>query len=212
MIRTLILAALMSTAAFTSSANAEEKSLIVAGGCFWCVESDFDKVKGVTDAVSGYAGGSMENPSYRNHGNHREVVKITYDSNVTDYKTLVTTFLRTIDPTDGGGQFCDRGRSYEPAIHAATPVEKAAAMEAVAEAEAVLGKALATPVEGEVKFWVAEDYHQNYYKSEEKQVTRFGVITRADAYVRYREACGRDKRVKAVWGDEAYKGVDKASS
>lgn len=212
MIRTLMLAGVLSVAALVPNALAEEKSLIVAGGCFWCVESDFDKVKGVTNAVSGYAGGEMQNPTYRNHGNHREVVEITYDSNVTDYKTLVSTFLRTIDPTDGGGQFCDRGRSYAPAVHAATAEEKAAAMEAVAEAEAVLGKKIAAPVEGAVKFWVAEDYHQNYAKSQETQLTRFGLITRADAYVRYREACGRDKRVKALWGAEAYKGVSKAGS
>lgn len=212
MIRSFVLAGLMSAATFIPAAHAEQKSLIVAGGCFWCVESDFDKVKGVTNAVSGYAGGSQQNPTYRDHGKHREVVQITYDSNVTDYKTLVATFLRTIDPTDGGGQFCDRGRSYAPAVHAATPAEKAAAMEAVAEAESALGKKIAAPVEGAVKFWVAEDYHQNYAKSQEKQLTRFGLITRADAYVKYRAACGRDKSVKALWGAEAYKGVNKISS
>lgn len=212
MIRTLVLASLMSATALVSNASAESKSLIVAGGCFWCVEYDFDHVAGVTDAVSGYAGGDKQNPTYRDHGQHREVVKITYDSNVTDYKTLVSIFLRTIDPLDGGGQFCDRGRSYEPAIHAATPEEKAAAMEAVAEAEAILGQKLATPVEGDVKFWIAEEYHQNYAKSQENQLTRFGLITRAEAYKKYRNACGRDQRVKAVWGAEAYKGVDKPSS
>lgn len=212
MIRSLALAALMTTAAFIAPASAETKSLVVAGGCFWCVESDFDNVAGVVGTTSGYAGGEMQNPTYREHGQHREVVKIDYDSNVTDYETLVTIFLRTIDPTDGGGQFCDRGRSYAPAIHAATEAEMKAANAAIEQAQAQLGKPLQTPVEGAVTFWQAEDYHQNYHMSQEKQVTRFGLITRADAYKKYRNACGRDQRVKQLWGDAAYQGVAKHSS
>jgi len=207
-----ILYAVSFTVAVTVPVKAETKTLVVAGGCFWCVENDFDKVTGVTNAVSGYAGGEMANPTYRNHGRHREVVRITYDSNVTDYKTLVSTFLRTIDPLDGGGQFCDRGRSYAPAIHAETDVEMKAANEAVAEAEAALGRDVVVPVEGAVTFWKAEDYHQNYARSTEKVVTRFGVIDRADAYKKYRNACGRDARVKQIWGAMAYKGVNKTGS
>ncbi len=206
--RTLLgLALTISAFSFPVAAQAETKSLIVAGGCFWCVESDFDKVAGVVGTTSGYAGGKMESPTYGNHEGHREVVKIDYDSTVTDYATLVSTFLRTIDPLDGEGQFCDRGYAYTPAIHAETPEEAAAAMAAVADAQLTIGGPLAIPVEGAVKFWVAEDYHQNYYRSEETQLTRFGIITRAKAYVKYRDACGRDKRVKQVWGAEAYKGV-----
>ncbi|MEM1378011.1 MAG: peptide-methionine (S)-S-oxide reductase MsrA [Pseudomonadota bacterium] len=206
MFRSALFAALLSTAALTS-AQAETKSLIVAGGCFWCVEKDFEHVAGVIEATSGYAGGTMNDPTYRNHGNHREVVKIDYDSNVVDYKTLVDTFLRTIDPTDPGGQFCDRGRSYESAIHASTPEEMELALQAVAEGQEELGQTIVTPVEGAVTFWIAEDYHQNYYKSTESRLTRFGVLTRADAYKRYRKACGRDARVKQLWGDAAYPGV-----
>ena len=210
MIRRMFLAIALAASALAGTAHAETRSLVVAGGCFWCVESDFDKVAGVLGTTSGYAGGKMENPTYRNHSGHREVVRIDYDDTVTDYATLVATFLRTIDPTDGAGQFCDRGHSYSPAIHAATPEEMAAAIAAVADAQLTIGGPLAVPVEGAVKFWEAEDYHQNYWQSQEKQLTRFGIVTRAEAYKGYREGCGRDRRVRQVWGEEAYKGVDKA--
>ncbi|WP_306120590.1 MULTISPECIES: peptide-methionine (S)-S-oxide reductase MsrA [unclassified Roseitalea] len=209
--RTIALGAIMAVAAAIAPAKAETKSLVVAGGCFWCVEADFDKVEGVLATTSGYAGGQMDDPTYRNHGRHREVVRIDYDADVTDYRTLVDIFLRTIDPLDAGGQFCDRGRSYETAIHAATEAEKKAAMEAVNEASEILGQPVVTPVEGAVTFWEAEDYHQDYYLSDERQITRFGIITRADAYKKYRQACGRDERVRDIWGDEAYRGVDKAT-
>lgn len=210
MLRSLLTTALLASAFATagaSYANAESKSLVVAGGCFWCVESDFDHVVGVTGTVSGYGGGDLQNPTYRNHGNHREVVEITYDSNITDYETLVTTFIRTIDPTDGNGQFCDRGRSYAPAIHAKTDEERAIAEKIVADAAAQLGKELAIPVEGEALFFEAEDYHQNYWQGTGKKLTRFGVITQGDAYKKYRKACGRDERVKSIWGEAAYAGV-----
>lgn len=192
-------------------AQAETKSLVVAGGCFWCVESDFDHMEGVIATTSGYGGGDMQNPTYRDHGNHREVVKIDYDDTKTDYRTLVTQFLRTIDVTDAGGQFCDRGHSYTTAIHAATDEEAKIARDAIAEAEKELGKEIVTPVEGKATFWPAEDYHQNYYKSQVKQLTRFGYVTRERAYKGYRKGCGRDQRVQDVWGDQAYRGVHKES-
>ncbi len=192
-------------------AGAETKSLVVAGGCFWCVESDFDHMQGVVATTSGYGGGEMADPTYRNHGRHREVVKVDYDDTKTDYRTLVTQFLRTIDVTDEGGQFCDRGHSYTTAIHAATDAETKAAREAIAEAEKALGREIVTPVLGAATFWPAEDYHQNYYMSDVKQLTRFGLVTRATAYKGYRKGCGRDQRVHAVWGDQAYRGVHKES-
>lgn len=207
MIRTLLMSAAIATT-MLGAAHAETKSLIVAGGCFWCVEKDFEHVKGVIKAESGYAGGDKVNPTYRSHKGHREVVKITYDSNAVDYKTLVDTFLRSIDVVDGGGQFCDRGYAYSPALHAADANEKAIAQASLDEAKSILGQELAVELEGPVKFWIAEDYHQNYYKSQEKQLTRFGILTRADAYERYRKACGRDKRVKQLWGSEAYVNVN----
>ncbi|WP_343045198.1 peptide-methionine (S)-S-oxide reductase MsrA [Oricola thermophila] len=191
------------------AAKAETRSLVVAGGCFWCVESDFDHMEGVVATTSGYAGGEMRNPTYRNHGKHREVVKVDYDDTKTDYRTLVGNFLRTIDVTDAGGQFCDRGHSYTTAIHAADEEEARIARELLAEAEKQLGQEVVTPVEGKVVFWEAEDYHQDYYLSQEKQLTRFGLVTRAEAYKGYREGCGRDQRVRELWGDQAFRGVVK---
>lgn len=191
----------------SSFAYAETKSLVVAGGCFWCVEKDFDHVEGVTATVSGYGGGEQADPTYRDHGNHREVVKISYDSTVTDYQTLATIFLRTIDPTDGGGQFCDRGRSYAPALHFSTEEERVIAEQVIAEAAKQLGQELAVPVEGNANFYEAEAYHQNYWQGTDAKLTRFGVISQGDAYKKYRQACGRDARVKAIWGDTAYEGV-----
>lgn len=211
MTRTALFGAVLVAGAATS-AMAETKTVVLAGGCFWCVESDFDKVEGVTSTISGFAGGELPNPTYRNHEGHYEVVKVDYDSDVTDYKTLVTTFLRTIDPTDGGGQFCDRGMAYAPAVFASTPEEKAIAEAAIADAAVQLGKELPVPVEGAPNFTAAEDFHQNYYRSQENQITRFGIIKRADAYKKYRAACGRDETVKRVWGDAAYQGVAGHSS
>lgn len=205
-IRTALIGAVFTVGA-TSAALAETKTVVVAGGCFWCVEADFDKVNGVVATTSGFAGGTSPNPTYKSHAGHYEVVKIDYDSNVTDYKTLVTTFLRTINPTDGGGQFCDRGMTYAPALFASTPDEKAAAEAALAEASKQLGQNLPVPVKGAPNFTAAEDFHQNYYRSQESQLTRFGIIKRADAYKKYRKACGRDETVKKIWGNAAYQGV-----
>ena len=212
MLRPFLAAVAFSASLLAIPAQAEIRSLIVAGGCFWCVESDFDHMAGVVRTTSGYAGGSMRNPTYRNHGRHREVVKVEYDSNVTDYRTLVAAFLRTIDPTDAGGQFCDRGRSYSSAIHARGAAERQIAREEIARAQQALGRQVVTPVERYPAFWEAEDYHQDYYKSQVRQLTRFGLVTRAEAYKGYRKGCGRDKRVKQLWMSEAYRGVYKPAS
>lgn len=179
------------------------ESLVVAGGCFWCVEKDFESRADVYEAISGYAGGDNRDATYRNHHGHREVVEVYYDPAQTSYGELVRFFLRTIDVTDAGGQFCDRGRSYTTVIHYRSDSEKAEAEAAIAEAEAQLGLEIVTPVEPMPFFVTAEDYHQDYYKSEDKIPTRFGLLTKADAYKRYRKGCGRDARVKEVWGEDA---------
>jgi peptide-methionine (S)-S-oxide reductase len=176
---------------------------IVAGGCFWCVESDFEQVAGVSDVVSGYTGGDLQNPTYDNHDGHLEAVMITFDSSVISYEALMAKFLRSIDVTDAGGQFCDRGDAYKSAIFVTDKAQKAAAASAVAAAEAALGVAIVTPVLTAKTFWPAEDYHQDYYKSSEIVLTRAGPKKKKNAYKFYREACGRDARVKAVWGDKA---------
>ncbi|MEK7264986.1 MAG: peptide-methionine (S)-S-oxide reductase MsrA [Pseudomonadota bacterium] len=165
---------------------------IFAGGCFWCVESDFEKLKGVEGVVSGYSGGLKQNPTYEDHEGHLEAVQVTYDPSVISYRGLVDYLLRHIDPLDDGGQFCDRGHAYTSAIFAGDASEWADAKAAIADAEKVLGQKIVTPVLDRGEFWLAEGYHQDYYK---KNPLR---------YKYYRAACGRDARVKKVWGAAAH--------
>ncbi|MGV6821251.1 MAG: peptide-methionine (S)-S-oxide reductase MsrA [Parvularcula sp.] len=175
-------------------------SLVVSGGCFWCVESDFEHLPAVYEVISGFSGGEKRDATYRNHEGHREAAEIFYDPSQTSYEELVHVFLRKIDPTDRGGQFCDRGYAYTTAIYYRTDAEREAAEKAVADAEAELGKPVATAVEA-FKFFVAADaYHQNYYRSDDKIPTRYGYLTKRDAYKQYRKGCGRDARVQSVWG------------
>lgn len=182
------------------------ETLTVAGGCFWCVEADFEKVKGVKEAVSGFAGGKTANPTYKQVTSggtgHYEAVQITFDPDVVSAATLLNLFFRSVDPTDAGGQFCDRGASYRTAIFA-TGSQKAAANTAKAEAQAALGKKVVTPVLGASKFYPADAYHQDYAKGSAIVLTRFGPKSKANAYKAYRKACGRDSRVKELWGSAA---------
>ena len=132
------------------AAAAETEVLTVAGGCFWCVEADFESVKGVKEAVSGFAGGRTKNPTYKqvtgSNTGHYEAVQIQFDPAVVSRDTLLNLFFRSIDPTDAGGQFCDRGESYRTAIFAGSPAQKSAAEQAKAEAQAALGTKIVTPV------------------------------------------------------------------
>ncbi len=164
------------------------ETAVFAGGCFWCVEADLEKLDGVGDVVSGYAGGTLQNPTYDNHEGHLEVVEAPYDPDVISYRKLTDYFLRHIDVLDDGGQFCDRGHAYTTAIFYNSEEQRAEAEAAVKTAEAELGKPIVTPIRALDQFWVAEDYHQNYYK---KNPVRYRF---------YRTSCGRDRRVKAVWG------------
>jgi peptide-methionine (S)-S-oxide reductase len=165
-----------------------------AGGCFWCVESDFDKVDGVLSTVSGFMGGTTPKPTYHQvtagGTGHLEVVQITYDPAKVSYAKLVDYFWRTIDPYDAGGQFCDRGDSYRTAIFTHTPEQKAIAeaSKKVLEASGPLKQPIATVVRDAGPFTAAEDYHQNFYQ------------TNPVRYKFYRYGCGRDQRVEAVWG------------
>lgn len=185
---------------------ARAETAIVAGGCFWCVESDFEGLAGVSEVVSGYTGGALENPTYRNHEGHLEAVEITFDPAVISYEDLIGTFLRSVDVLDAGGQFCDRGASYRTAIFVQGAAQQKAAQAAVAEAEAVLGQKIVTPVREAGTFWIAEAYHQDYYKSSEIVLTRAGPKKKANAYKFYRKACGRDARVRDLWGAQAFPG------
>jgi peptide-methionine (S)-S-oxide reductase len=188
---------ILPSASVAQEAATETATAIFAGGCFWCVEADFDKVEGVTETVSGYIGGDTENPTYENHSaaGHREAVKITFDPSVTDYWTLLDTFWRTIDPTDDGGQFCDRGHSYTTAVYALNEEQADIAERSRAAAEEALGKEIVTEIVTGKTFWPAEDYHQNYYK---KNPVRYNF---------YRTACGRDERIKELWRGQAMMGV-----
>jgi peptide-methionine (S)-S-oxide reductase len=177
---------------------ADPQVAIFAGGCFWCVESDFDHVDGVLSTTSGYIGGTTDNPTYEDHtaAEHREAVRIEFDPDKVGYDQLLSAFFRSVDPTDGGGQFCDRGHSYTTAVYAVGDDQLAAAEKAKADAQAALaGKEVVTEIVAAPTFWPAEDYHQDYY---EKNPLR---------YKYYRSACGRDDRVKEVWGDAALMGI-----
>jgi len=189
------------------AAAAETEVLTVAGGCFWCVEADFEKVPGVQEVVSGYTGGTTQNPTYKQvtggRTGHYEAVQITFDADKVSRETLLAMFLRSVDPTDAGGQFCDRGDSYRTAIFVSDTAEKGLAEAAVAQAQRDLGQSIVTPVLPAAQFYLAEDYHQDYYKGDNRVLTRFGPIKQSDAYKRYREGCGRDQRVRQLWGDQA---------
>ncbi|MEO9515009.1 MAG: peptide-methionine (S)-S-oxide reductase MsrA [Paracoccaceae bacterium] len=185
---------------------AETATLTVAGGCFWCVEADFEKVKGVKDVISGFTGGSVPNATYKQVSSggtgHYEAVQIKYDPGVISAGQLYGMFFRSIDPTDAGGQFCDRGASYRTAIFAG-PDELDAAKKAKAAAQSELGQKLVTPILTEGQFFPANAYHQDYYKQSKVILTRFGPLSKAKAYKKYRAACGRDARVKELWGSAA---------
>ena len=200
--RRLALAALM---ALPLPAAAE--TITVAGGCFWCVEADFEKVRGVSEAVSGFTGGTVANPTYKQvvsgGTGHYEAVEIEYDPGVVTTRQLYDMFLRSIDPLDAGGQFCDRGQSYATAIFVDGPEQRAAAEAAIAAAEAELGRKIVTPILPAAPFYEAEDYHQDYYKQGGIILTRFGPRTKQVAYGLYRDGCGRDARVREIWGADA---------
>ncbi len=160
------------------------------------MESDFDKLNGVVETVDGYTGGSIENPTYENYHDgpspHIEAVKVTYDPARVSYEGLVDYYFHHIDPTDGGGQFCDRGPAYAPAIFTGDETEKTAAEAAKAKAAAALKQDIAVSIRPAATFWPAEEYHQGY------------AAKNPDRYNRYRQGCGRDKRVKKIWGMAAH--------
>lgn len=195
----ILLAALLLTAPIAARAE----TAIVAGGCFWCVESDFESVTGVSGVVSGYSGGDLENPTYERHSGHFEAVEITFDASVIAYDQIIAKFLRSVDVTDDGGQFCDRGPAYRTAIFPQNAAQSTAAQAELARAQAELGQKIVTPILPAKTFWIAEDYHQDYYKGENIVLTRGGVKTQAEAYKFYRKSCGRDARLAQLWGDKA---------
>ena len=173
--------------------KAQRAEAILAAGCFWCVEADFEKLPGVLDAVSGYAGGRTENPSYkevsRGDTGHAEVVRILYDPTQISYAELLQHFWKNVDPTTPNQQFCDRGSPYRAALFPLNAEQKAAAQDSL---QAVIDSGrfeqVHVGIEQPGRFWPAEDYHQDYAQ---KNPVRYN-------YYRYR--CGRDARLKALWG------------
>lgn len=175
----------------------EAKTAVFAGGCFWCTDSDFKKLPGVVKVQSGYTGGTMKNPTYQTYmyGKHREATLVVYDTTKITYAGLVEYLIKHTNPLDTTGSFIDRGTQYSPAIYYETDEEKAEAqrvIKALNERKVLRGK-IAIPVIPRKEFWPAEDYHQDYAR------------TNPEKYAKYRERCGRDAFVKRTWGEEADK-------
>ncbi len=169
---------------------------IFAGGCFWCMESDFEKLPGVSDVISGFTGGTARNPTYRgDHQGHYEAVEITYDPTKVSYKQLLDHYWVNIDPFDARGQFCDKGPSYLSAIFVANDEEKALAEKSRQNVvNQFPNQKVITPILNTATFYPIkgkESYHQNYYKNNSVR------------YNYYRWRCGRDQRLKEIWGDKA---------
>lgn len=196
MYKSIIYSLLTSTVLLASALPAQAKtdSLIVAGGCFWCVESDFEKLEGVTNAVSGYINGTTENPTYKEVSSkdtgHFEAVEITFDDEKVTLDELVEYFWRTIDPTDPKGQFCDKGGPYKTALFYQNQAQEQAFNSSLNTLKA--DKPFEAPIVTEIlaakKFYIAEDYHQNY------------AVVNPIRYNYYRSSCGRDSKIKSLWG------------
>ena len=179
---------------FVSNASADKT--VLAGGCFWCMESDFDKLVGVTDVVSGFTGGTLKNPTYNgNHTGHYEAVEITYDPDKVSYRKLLEYYWVNIDPFDDRGQFCDKGPSYLSAIFVANESERNIAEKTKSDVKEMFpDKKVVTPILNASTFYPItgdESYHQDYYKNNPIR------------YKGYRWNCGRDARLKEIWGDMA---------
>ena len=204
-IRAAFAAALALPATLAAATAATAAEAVVAGGCFWCVEADFESVPGVGDAVSGFTGGTTPDPVYRASGDHIEAVRTPFDEGTVSYRRILDLFLRSVDPLDAGGQFCDRGREYTTAIFVDGPAQRQVAEEAVAAAEAELGREIVTPILPRSEFYPVDAYHQDYYKSDERLAfSSVGLaVPKKVAYKRYRTGCGRDARVRQIWGDAA---------
>ena len=171
---------------------AETQEAIFAGGCFWCLEHDLEKLDGVVSAESGYSGGDLKNPTYENHNGHQEVVKVRFNSDIISYTDLLHNYWINIDPFDDGGQFCDRGNSYKPIIFTSTEDQEREVKESKKNISRELNITIDQLKVESVKaknFWIAETYHQDFA---EKNPLKYNF---------YRTSCGRDNRLKKVWGE-----------
>lgn len=166
-----------------------------AGGCFWCMEPPFDRIDGVASTTSGFAGGTVEDPSYQQvaggRTDHTETVQVVYDSSTVDYKRLLRVYWHNVDPFDAEGQFCDRGRQYRPAIFVHNDRQQRLAEESMALVRKRFENAIAVNIHPLDAFYTAEKYHQNYYEKNPRD------------YKEYRRGCRRDARLREIWGDAA---------
>ena len=168
------------------------KEAYFAGGCFWCVEEFFEKSEGVEEVISGYSGGELENPTYKQvtyeNTGHFEVIKIIYDENIINYKNLLNLYWQNVDPFDSAGQFCDKGLSYRSVVFYKNENEKREIKNSIKNIEKKFkGKKVVTFIRKFKKFYPAEDYHQNYYQENFMN------------YLLYKKACGREKMLEKIW-------------
>ncbi len=213
----LALTAALSACAFTAAACAQEagdyvspagaeaslpdglEQAVFASGCFWCTEADFEKLDGVVEVVSGFSGGTEQNPGYyevvRGETGHAEAARVIYDPAQVSYEALLDHYWVNVDPFDGQGQFCDRGSSYAPFIFPAGEAQAEAARASLAAVEARFERSVAVEIEPLGMFWPAEAYHQDYAEANPIR------------YQRYRFGCRRDQRLRDVWGDAALSGA-----
>ena len=171
--------------------SAQKDKAYFAGGCFWCVEESFEKLKGVEEVISGYSGGITENPTYKEvtYGNtgHFEVVEIIYDKKVISFKELLENFWVNIDPFDAYGQFCDKGYSYRSVAFYQNDEEKKLIEKDIKDLQNKFNKKVVTYIRNFEKFYKAEEYHQDFYK------------IKLERYLRYKKACGREELLKRIW-------------
>ncbi len=169
---------------------AQTKTAIFAGGCFWCMQSEFDSENGVVKTTVGYTGGTKEKATYEEvstgKSGHREAIEVTYDPKVVAYPRLLEIFWSNVDPLDAKGQFCDKGEQYKAAIYTASDEERVAAQSSAVELSKKLGQPVVTDILERKPFYTAEDYHQDYYKKS------------AARYAQYRAGCGRDERLEEL--------------
>ena len=177
---------------FMTSVEANQKSkAYFAGGCFWCMEESFEKLNGVEKVISGYSGGTTENPTYKEvvYGKtgHFEVVEVIYDKEIISFDELLNIFWKNIDPFDAYGQFCDKGYSYRSVAFYQNEEEKDLINKDIKDLENKFNRKIVTYVRKFENFYKAEDYHQNYY------------IVQFEKYLRYKKACRREEILNSIW-------------
>ncbi len=174
--------------------NTFAEEVVLAGGCFWCLEHDLESFKGINSVISGYSGGDLQKPTYENHNGHQEVVLVKYDPEVVTLSEIYRLYFRNIDPLDGGGQFCDRGDSYRPVIFFENSDEKNEASKSILSASKELGvnlEKINVELKPKNQFWEAEGYHQDFANRNELK------------YKFYRFSCGRDQQLDKLWKENA---------